>query len=314
VKQLALLALLAAPALGADARTPGETFQDCPDCPTMVVVPAGAFDMGSTPEERAREGVPASFGDHEGPVRRITFARPFAVARTETTRAQYARFVAATKRPVDGDCIDYNAEEDSWAGTPGKQVSWRDPGFPQTDDHPVVCISWRDATDYAAWLAKTTGQRYRLASEAEWEYAARAGTTTARPWGDSVTPICTKAAIMTSASWLAIAKSDSWTDELVCSSDKAYTLPVASFDPNPWGLHDMLGNVWEWVADCAAKDHATLPADGTAQVEGGDCEQRLSKGGAWHSRTWLARPATRGSGQSGVNRPVAAGIRVVRDL
>jgi formylglycine-generating enzyme required for sulfatase activity len=313
------IAALAQPALGQDAakgKAPGATFQDCPECQTMIVVPAGRFKIGSTPEERAREGVPASFGNHEGPVREVTIAKPFAIATTETTRAQWARFVTATKRPIPTECHDYNAEDDSWAGTPGKLVNWQKPGFAQTDQHPAVCISFDDATAYAAWVAKSTGKRYRLASEAEWEYVARAGTTTTRPWGDSVTPICTKAAIMTSATYAAIKNADSWTDELLCSNANSWTVPVGTFDANPWGVSDMLGSVWEWVSDCAAEDHAKLPIDGSAQTaaNGGDCARRLTKGGAFHSRVWLARPATRGGGQDGQNRPVASGIRLVREI
>ena len=319
-RSLALAALLlvtTAPATAADAaagKKAGETFKDCGDCQTMVVIPAGSFKMGSTEAERVREAVPATFGDHEGPQRDISFAKPFAIATTETTRAHFARFVKATSRPIPTECFDYNAEEDSWAGTKGKVVNWQKPGFEQTDDHPVVCASYQDGVDYAAWLSTSTGHRYRLASESEWEYAARGGTTAARPWGDSVTPICGKAHIMTSGTYVAIGNADSWTDELICSSPKSWTVPVASFEPNAFGVYDMLGNVWEWVADCAAADHSTLPADGKPQTTGGNCEERLSKGGAYHSRTWLARPATRGGGQSGVNRPVAAGIRVVREI
>lgn len=298
----------------AAGKKPGETFKDCAECQTMVVIPAGKFKIGSTPEERAREGVPAAFGDHEGPVRDITIAKPFAIATTETTRGQWAQFVKETQRPIPTECATYNPNEDAWGGIKGNVANWQKPGFDQTDDHPAVCVGYQDATDYAAWLSKKTGQHYRLASEAEWEYAARAGTATARPWGDSVTPICTKAHIMTSATFAAIKNADSWTDELICSSDKSWTMPVASFDPNPWGVYDMLGNVWEWVADCAAHDHSTLPADGSPQNQGGDCNKRLTKGGAFHSRVWLARPGTRGEGQSGTNRPVASGIRVVRDL
>ena len=313
------LGLIATQANAADAaagKKAGDTFQDCPECQTMVVVPAGAFKMGSTPEERAREGVPASFGDHEAPVRDITIAKPFAIATTETTRAQWARFVKATNRPLPTECADYNAEDDSWAGTPGKVVNWQNPGITQTDEHPAICIGLQDATAYAEWMSKTTGHRYRVPSEAEWEYAARGGTSTARPWGDSVTPICNKTQIMTTATYIAIGNADSWTDELLCSSALSWTVPVGSYDANPYGIHDMLGNVWEWVADCAADDHSTLPADGTAQTaaNGGNCEHRLTKGGAFHSRVWLARPATRGGGQGGNNRPLASGIRILREL
>ena len=294
----------------------GDTFQDCADCQKMVVIPAGRFQMGSTPEERAREGVPAVFADHEGPVRDITIALPFAMATTETTRGAFARFVKATNRPIPTECADYNATDDSWAGTKGKVVNWQNPGFVQTDEHPVVCASWQDASDYAAWLSKVTGHTYRLASEAEWEYAARAGTATARYWGDSIAPICNKANIMTSGTYNAINHSDGWTGELLCADTGSWTKPVASYDANPWGLYDMLGNGWEWVADCAAPDHSKLPADGSAQTaaNGGDCAHRLTKGGAFHSRTFLARPATRGGGQPPNNRPLASTIRVVREL
>jgi formylglycine-generating enzyme required for sulfatase activity len=309
--------LLASPAAAQDAasgKKPGETFKDCAECQTMVVVPAGRFKMGSTEEERAREGVPPTFGDHEGPVRDITIAKPFAVATTETTRGHFAVFARETNRPIPTECATYNPANDSWAGVPGNVANWQKPGFAQDDTHPVVCASWTDASEYAAWLSKKTGRKYRLASEAEWEYVARAGTTTARPWGDSWQPTCTKAHIMTTATFTAIKNGQSWMDELLCSGEASWTVPVASFDANPWGVYDMLGNVWEWVADCAAEDHSTLPADGSPQTAGGDCKKRVTKGGAFHSRVWLARPATRGSGQDPVNRPIASGIRVVREL
>ena len=313
------LALMASPASANDAaagKPPGETFKDCADCQTMVVVPAGSFVMGSSAQERAREGVPANFGDHEQPQVTITFARPFAIAATETTVAQFSRFVAATHRPIPPTCADYNPERDSWGGTPGKVVNWQNPGFAQTDEHPVACISYQDAADYAAWLSKTTGHRYRMASEAEWEYVARAGTTTTRPWGDSVASICGKARIMTSGTYQAVNHSPGWTGELMCGNPSRYTVPVASFAANPWHVYDMLGNLWEWVADCAAQDHARLPLDGSAQTaaNGGDCNRRIGKGGAFHSRVWLARPATRGEGLSGTARALASGIRVVREL
>lgn len=313
------IALLATPAAAQDAavgKKPGETFKDCADCQTMVVVPAGRFKMGSTPEERAREGVAAVFAEHEGPVRDITIAKSFAIATTETTRGQFAIFVKETKRPIPTQCATYNAKDDSWAGVPGNVANWQKPGFAQDDTHPAVCVSLDDATDYAAWLAKKTGKKYRVPSEAEWEYAARAGTATTRPWGDATQPICTRAQIMTTATYAAINKGQSWADELICTGEQSWTAPVASFDPNPWGVYDMLGNTWEWVADCAAPDHEKLPADGAAQTaaNGGDCKKRLTKGGAFHSRVWLARPATRGGGQDGSHRPVASSIRIVRDL
>jgi formylglycine-generating enzyme required for sulfatase activity len=118
---------------------------------------------------------------------------------------------------------------------------------------------------------------------------------------------------MTSETFEDIGKGESWLGELICSGTQKWTVPVASFDPNPFGLYDMLGNVWEWVGDCSTQDHTDYPTDGTGQTKG-DCTKRITKGGAFHSRVWLARPATRGSGQPGENRPVASGIRIVREL
>lgn len=313
VASTAIVPGTASAADAAQGLKPGQTFKDCDECQTMVVLPAGSFKMGSTLEERTREGVPATFADHEGPVRDITFARPFAIATTETTRGHFAQFVKETNRPIPTECAVYNPENDSWAGIEGSNFSWQNTGFAQTDDHPAACVSLVDGQDYAAWLSKKTGQSYRVPSEAEWEYAARAGTTTMRPWGDEVRSVCGRARIMNSATFAAIGAPESWMDELICASDQSWTAPVASYEPNAWGVYDMIGNLWEWVEDCAAPDHATLPADGSVQ-KGGDCNRRMTKGGAFHSRIWLARPATRGGGQPGTGRPVASGIRIVRDI
>jgi formylglycine-generating enzyme required for sulfatase activity len=304
------VALTGGSALAADG--PAKPFRDCPDCPEMVAIPAGGFKMGSTPEERAREGVPPAFGEREGPVVQVTFAKPFALAKTETTKGQFAQFVKETNRPDPPNCITYNQKTDSW-GDARPDISWKNAGFPQTDDHPAVCISWTDANDYAAWLAKKTGKPYRLASESEWEYAVRGGTTTERYWGDAIQPVCEKADIMSSGTFEAIGRAESWKDKLVCASENAWTIPVASFDPNPFGLYDMYGSVWEWVADCATPDHSTVPSDGKPVVKAG-CDSRIVKGGAFHSVPWLIRPATRGAGIAPDNHPIASGFRVARDL
>jgi formylglycine-generating enzyme len=289
---------------------PGKTFKDCADvCPEMVVIPAGSGIMGSTHEEQTLQGVAPSFAEREGPQVTVTIAKPYAMSKTEITRGQYARFVADTKRDVPKQCAVYNKENDTWTGEFGN--TWDNPGFAQTDDHPAVCISWTDATDYAAWMAKKTGKTYRLASEAEWEYAARGGAKTAYFWGDSVQPICEKANVMTSATIQAIGTPESWLDKLVCASDRSWSVPVGTFEPNAFGVHDMIGSVWEWISDCSSPTHEGAPLDGSPQTKG-DCTKKMVKGGAFHSVPWLARPATRGTGQSGVNHPVAAGIRLVR--
>ncbi len=149
------------------------SFRDCADCPEMLVVPAGSFTMGSPDDE------PGQFVA-EGPLRRVSI-RPFAVGKFDVTRRQWAAFVSATNRETRGSCF--------WTGRSGSKPdpagSWRDVGFPQDDDHPVVCVTWNDARDYARWLSQRTGRGYRLLTESEWEYAARAGTATPYPWGST---------------------------------------------------------------------------------------------------------------------------------
>lgn len=289
---------------------PGQALRDCAECPELVVLQAGAFDMGSSAEERRREGVPDNFGNRELPRHRVTIARPFAMARTEITRGQYARFVAQTKRPVVADCIVHDRQKDTWTL---RQGSWQNPGFEQTDDDPVVCMSWADGRDYAAWLARSTGKRYRLPSEAEWEYAARAGTATARYWGDTPRPVCEKSNVMSSATFADLGSPRSWQGKLICSGLDAWTRPVGSFAANPFGLSDLYGNVWEWVADCAHDSYEGSPADGRAWDEPA-CKGRVVRGGAFHSEFWLVRSATRGVVPEPDGHPVASGFRIARDL
>ena len=310
---LLLLACAASVVLAATPVAPlkaGQALNDCADCPELVVVPAGAFDMGSSAEERRREGVPDNFGNREKPVHRVTIARPFAIGRNEISRAQYARFVAETRRPVVADCIGYDRERDNWTLRKG---TWQDPGFKQGEDEPSVCMSWVDGRDYAAWLAKKTGKRYRLPTEAEWEYAARAGTTTARYWGDTPRLVCENANVMSSATFADIGSPESWQDKLICSGRDPWTMPVGSFESNPFGLNDMYGGVWEWVADCAHDNYDGAPTDGSTW-DAPDCSRRLVRGGAFHSEFWLVRSATRGAGLEPDAHPVASGFRVARDL
>ncbi len=145
---------------------PGETFRDCAACPQMVVVPAGSYRPGSPSHEVGRY-------DDEGPVRQVTIEQPFAVGVYEVTVGDYEGFVGATGYAGGKSCSTY--EEEGWKERPGR--TWRDPGFQQTERDPVVCVNWKDAQAYAEWLSGETGKRYRLLSEAEWEYVARAGTT-----------------------------------------------------------------------------------------------------------------------------------------
>ena len=305
------LAAVAAATVRAEVNAAGTSFDECVDCPAMIVVPPGSNEMGSSPQERERSGVPALFGDREGPRHRVTIARPFALGRTEVTRDQYEAFVADTHRPDPSSCAAADVKTHAWSPRAG--LSWRDPGYPQTGSHPAVCISHDDAVAYAAWLARKTGKRYRLPSEAEWEYAARAGTRTAWYWGEAPEAGCERANIISSGTIAAIGSPPYWKDKLACQDSRAHSMPVARFAPNGFGLYDMIGNAFEWVADCASDDHVGAPTDGSAR-QGTDCDRRFLKGGGFHTPIWLTRAAVRGLPLKSDLHMNTIGFRVARDL
>ena len=275
-------------------RQPGTKFRDCPECPELVVVPPGSFMMGSPASEEGR------WGD-EGPVHRVMIAEPFAVGVHEVTRGEFARFVSATGRSM-GDCSTYWGVESS-----GRH--WRSPGFRQGDDHPVVCVDWDDVRAYVSWLSRETGQRYRLLSESEWEYVARAGTSTARYWGESESGQCRYA---NGADLTAGRRHDGWT-VAECDDGHYATAPVGSFSANEFGLHDVHGNVWEWVEDCWNASYAGAPGDGSAW-ESGDCSGRVLRGGSWASDPWNLRSAYRREVEVEVGGGSVDGFRVARTL
>ena len=246
----------------------GETFRDCEMCPELVVLPAGEFTMGSPEEERGRFG-------SEGPQHRVTIPKPFAVGKYEVTVGQYAEFVRETKHESD-DCY-------------GDAESWRDPGFDQTENHPVVCVSWDDASAYANWLSAKTGHEYRLLTEAEWEYAARAGTTTAYRFGRMIL------------------------DNMAQYSSDG-TVAVGSYPENAFGLYDMHGSVWEWVEDCLHYDYTGAPTDGGAWLSGcDDVNKHMLRGGSWFDRPVTLRSAIR-LWYDATDRSSVFGFRVARTL
>jgi formylglycine-generating enzyme required for sulfatase activity len=252
--------------LRAAAADSAKEFNDCADaagCPTMVRVPAGEFLMGSPTSEAGRF-------DDEGPQRQVTI-HSFAMSKYDVTRSQYAVFVAATHRAIAKDCFFAFS----------KDPSWRNPGFAQADDHPVVCVTWGDAQAYAHWLSERTGKSYRLPTEAEWEYAARAGSRTAFPWGSTPSHEYANYGAETPYTPLASGR-DKW----------LYTSPVGSFPPNAFGLYDMQGNVFQWVQDCHTDSYAGLPTDGAAHDPSG-CSVRVARGGVWGDRASVMRSAAR---------------------
>ena len=279
----------------------GERFRDCDEawCPEMVVVPAGSFMMGSPASEEARD-------DDEGPRHRVRIAKPLAVGVYEVTRRQFAAFVGATDHDAGNRCQAY--EGGSWEWLEG--LSWRNPGFDQTDAHPVVCVRWEDAQAYVDWLGEKTGEAYRLLSESEWEYVARAGTQTSRYWGESVSGQCRHG---NGADGSLKRHYSDWEWATVgCDDGEVHTAPVGQFKANRFGLHDVHGNVWEWVEDCWNGSYAGAPTDGSAW-RSGDCSQRVLRGGSWYSYPGFLRAAVRNGVVTGV-RSGFIGFRIARTL
>lgn len=242
---------------------PVRIFRDCPDCPELVEIRAGSFQRGSPPGE-------AGHLDTEGPLTRVTIKRSFAMGRYPVTFGEWDRCVR------EGAC-KHKPNDRGWGRGTG----------------PVFYVNWNDTRDYFEWLKARTGKTYRLPSEAEWEYAARAGTSTPYPWGESV--------------------SNKMANCRGCSEDSVdRTTPVGSFPPNRFNLFDMHGNVWQWVADCWNASYAGAPADGSPWLSG-ECEKAAVRGGAWG----LAPQDVRSARREGDNKDLRSGrrgFRIARDL
>jgi formylglycine-generating enzyme required for sulfatase activity len=289
----------------AAAAPPGTVFRDCPECPEMVVVPAGRFTMGASPGEEEAEKLGTHLRGRSIPQVVVSISAPLAIGRFEVTRGEFAHFVAETGHDAGSTC--WTLENGKVEERSGR--SWRAPGFWQSDRHPVVCVSWNDALAYMRWLSGKTMKIYRLLSESEWEYAARAGTTTRRAWGDSEEMGCTHANIA-DASARRILPGVTW--GVACDDGHAYSSPVGSYHANSFGLHDMLGNVWEWTADCWNASHAGALSDGRAR-QSGDCSNPVLRGGGWLDIARNSRSAFRTKSALG-NRFVERGFRVARAL
>lgn len=259
----------------------GEVFRECAACPEMVVVvpEREGFTIG-TPENQAQWGR----DDDEKPLGPIRFARPYAISRFEVTREQFL----ASGIPPGAGCHVWNSE--LWLLDLDRSPDR--PGFEQAGDHPVVCVRWEEVKQYLDWFNRQPvlagAGAYRLPSEAEWEYAARAGTRTARYWGDEPGQAC---------GWANVADRSAratFPDLPLheCSDAFAYTAPVGRFKANPFGLFDMIGNASEWVEDCYAEQYPKAIRDGSA-FEMEDCPRRVIRGGSWSYGPADARSANR---------------------
>ena len=264
-------------------------------------MPPGSFMMGSPEDEAGRY-------DDEGPVREVTIDRAFALGRHEVTRAEFGRFVIDTGREKfvdDEGCRLYDGKE--WTSDPER--SWRNPGYEQADNHPVVCVSWEDAKAYADWLSEETGETYRLPSEAEWEYAARAGSTSVYFWGNDADLACGYANGHDETS-----KRENGLpfDAPACDDGYAKTAPIGRFNPNAYYLHDMSGNVWEWVEDDWNETYENAPANGEAWNKG-TSGRRVIRGGSWSYNPRNLRSANREWAMRFYRR-IGVGFRVAKSL
>ena len=276
----AALAAAAATEARRAAKQPGTVFRDdCVGCPELVVVPAGSFLMGSPSTEKGRD-------DLEGPQHLVTIGSPFAVGVYEVTFAEWEACMRA------GGCSGYRPEDEHWGR--GRR--------------PVINVNWEHAQEYVQWLSRETGKEYRLLSEAEWEYVARAGTQSARYWDDSESEQCEQA---NGADQDARTQNPAWTT-VSCSDGYAGTAPVGMFQANSFGLHDVLGNVWEWTQDCGNRSYTGAPTDGSAWRTG-NCFIRVFRGSSWTDSPDGLRAAIRNAGPVGY-WDGSLGFRIARTI
>ena len=280
---LTAVAVTALAVVPAAAQSPevGEVFRDCEVCPEMVVVPAGSFMMGSPETEEGRY-------DNEGPLFQVTIESPFAVGVYEVTFDEWDACVSAS------GCGGHRPED--YGRGRGKRAVYR--------------VSWHDAWLYADWLTEQTGREYRLLSEAEWEYVARAGTHTSRYWGDSDRDQC-RYANGYDATGEATLGFD-FQNPVGCRDRQGRSAPVGSYQPNGFGLHDVLGNLLEWVDDCWNEGYDGAPTDGSSWYSG-DCSLRVHRGGDYTDISRHLRSARRTRNSPGL-RHYSRGFRVARSI
>jgi formylglycine-generating enzyme required for sulfatase activity len=275
------------------APTQGVLFRDCPTCPLMKVLPPGEFLQGSAPNDTA--ALPFEMPQHK-----VSISYAFAAGVYDVTVGEFSEFVAETKVEARG-CATYDGE---WRVNPA--IAWKNAVESQTASHPVSCVSWQDAKDYAAWLSHRTHQTYRLPSASEWEYAARAGSAVQQPWSDPA-GACAYANV---ADQTAAQRYLGWS-VFPCADKFVQSAPVGSFAANAFGLYDTLGNVFQWTEDCWSEDYQGAPVDGSASMDG-DCTQHELRGGSWFTHPDYVRTSYRNRFASDY-RSTSVGFRLIRE-
>ena len=292
-------------------------IQDCDYCPTMVIIESGNFIKGSPLSDQGSR-------DDERPQHQVDIGYDFAVGKYEVTRIEYERFVQSTGHDSSGGC--YGATEDGIKL--GINLNWYDPGYPITDTHPVVCVSWDEAVAYTEWLSEETGETYRLLTESEWEYSARAGTKTIRFWGDidegcdfangadlDITPESFLEEMKGRGSKIVLPEDWVVAD---CHDGYEFSSPVGSFIPNNFGVYDVLGNVAEWVGDCWDSSYENSPRDGSARVSG-NCNRPILRGASYYDMPIYLRSSNHYGFESKQSenketRYINFGFRVLREI
>jgi formylglycine-generating enzyme required for sulfatase activity len=301
--------LLAIAVCGCTSTDMHKLTRDCEHCPEMLVIPAGTAIVGAGADDKFRNA-------DELPERTFTIREPFAVSRYEITREQYEAFVHATDRAVGGDCLTDRRKRGDWQYDAA--TTFRDPGFEQGKDHPVACVNWDEAQAYIAWLNTQTRGGYRLLTEVEWEYVARGGAAPnlVYPWGNDSAQGCPFANVFDRTALQTYHGMDTSGykvyDPMDCTDGQLNTSPVGSLDPNAFGVHDIIGNVAEWVEDCYSATRDRLSESGVAPAES-TCEKRVAKGGSWGSLAHNVRIAER-LPYPVTHRDDSIGIRVARTL
>ena len=293
-----------------------EVIVDCENCPQLIEVKPGSFIKGSPQEVEGSR-------DDERPQHEVNIAYTFYASKFEVKRIEYEQYINDTDYDMSGGC--YGATEEGIVL--GEDLSWFEPGYQVSDDHPVVCVSWNDAKAYVRWLSQKTGFKYRLFSESEWEYIARAGTSTTRFWGDSdegceyangealdITPEAFLEEMKGRQSKIVLP--DDW-KVANCHDGYMTSSPVGSFKPNAFGIYDILGNVAEWVEDCWGNSYESTPRDGSPRLDG-DCNRPILRGASYYDMPIYLRSSNHYGFESSQSenkdtRYINFGFRVMRE-